>query len=182
METKTLEEIEKELIVIWDELLDNKNISVEKRSQYRKTIISLMDNLENVIKESTYECTSDIVSSRKNMKKYFILTQLVNLIAISLLFINPYIGLIVMLINTFKSYKFKTNFIEENDKKTEKYEEIAQKANELLILTGNCCRRLNLEFKIDEEHNKTNPKDEIQLANNIILEYIKTGTIKEDIS
>lgn len=169
-------EIEKELTPIFYELL-NSNISLEKKSLLRKkTLLLLKKGYQAII--ITEENKTNIKSDEKvkiDPEKLLNIGLLVRLGGALILFFAPMVSFVIQIVGIGIEH-----YARSKNTDVDLYsEDLIKRANELTILYGNCIRRLGIEIENVYVEDNDKKIDNMDLANEVILEYINTGNYKE---
>lgn len=180
---ESLNSVDKELTEIFYELMDN-NISLKKRMLLReKTLVLVRKVYDSLMVEldKTEQELEDYNTEYDKSKKIANISFVIRMIGLLFLFIKPLLSLTLQLIAIgmhHHAIKKMSNF---EEPKEDLAKEIVNKANSLNILIGNCARRLSLDVEVCTDKEDEELFDRMDIANNIIQEYVKTNMLSENI-
>lgn len=180
---ETLNSVDKELSEIFYELMGN-NISLKKRMLLREKTLLLIrkayDSL-SVGADKTEKELKDYDTEYAKSKKISNISFAIRMIGLLFLFIKPLVSLTLQLIAIGMQHhaiKIMSNF---EEPRVDLSKEVVAKGNSLSILIGNCARRLSLDVEVCSDKEDEELFDKMDIANNIIAEYVKSNTLPDEI-
>lgn len=179
----TINFVDKELTEVFYELMSG-NISLKKRMLLRdKTLLLIRKAYESLIfgVDKTEKDLKDIEEIEEKSKKMAFIALIIRFIGILLLFKNPYLSLTAQFVGIGMNHYASKKLHEARDREPDYSVELVNKANSLNILIGNCSRRLSLDVDIYTEKESDELFDKMDIANNIINEYVKSNVIPQEI-
>ena len=175
---KSLVDTEKELTTIFNEVMSG-NLSLKRKVELRKDALRISLNLFKVLREC-------LVMGKKELKKekftngidVFVAMGLTISALVAFVF-NPLISLVLLAFAMIKCVTKMNSLKTKLDSSKDDLEQVVAKLDQVSRLMDNIDRRLSLDIAINKETNGELATKNIDLANDIILEYLETGNLKE---
>lgn len=175
---KELKNINNELTKVFNEVMSS-NIPYKKRILLREKTILLLKKQHDLLVDSGK-------LSKKELKEEYVINILdvaltlgltigsFVIIFFNILLVIPLLG-VGMLQSQIKLKSLKGKI----DDSGIKIDDYIKETNQLGIMFDNVSRRLSLDLSVKKNNDLSEELDDIDLANNLIVEYLNTGIIKE---
>jgi len=177
-----IDELYKKLNNIFDELMLNKNINLNRKTILRKDIIKISKKYKEYITNYTKISISEFNKEKRIDFIEIIIIIMLFILSFTIVFINPLVSLLVLMIPMIYSIKNIKNIPKQMSERKKITNIICKKTDEFLILLENCNVRLSLNISIEKNNENDNSYDfinNIDIANEVIIKYLYEGILEE---
>jgi len=177
-----IDELYKKLNNIFDELMLNKNINLNRKTILRKDIIKISKKYKEYITNYTKISISEFNKEKRRDFIEIIIIIMLFILSFTIVFINPLVSLLVLMIPMIYSIKNIKNIPKQMSERKKITNIICKKTDEFLILLENCNVRLSLNISIEKNNENDNSYDfinNIDIANEVIIKYLNEGILEE---
>lgn len=174
----SLEETEKKLTKIFNEVMSG-NIPLKRKVELRKESLRISIGLLKTLRECLALGKKELKRDKITNSLEVAITLLLTISSMVAFFFNPLISLVLIIFAMIKSLTKMNSLKNQIDSSKEVTKEVLAKFDQVSVLMDNIDRRLSLDIKINKDTDGEVATKQIDLANDVILEYLDTGNIKE---